>query len=333
MAEEMIESLAPFESDEAEDWEADEAFAEADDAAEDIGERARRRRRSRPWRRNAYRPVRRGVRGMTMRGQDGVRNVQFPEKLATAAETNRGLAAQELARHDLERRIFDLERKLRDAPKKGAAASGLVTLAIGGGLATWGAFEAAKKNSGSALSNWAEEKTTQMAAVASATQLAATGARIATSGGGYAASALGVAADAYSALQLAAFAIGSLRQQGRPTGVADRAELLRRVGIRDVKVGQTYITLSDGFEYEIIETDTGSVVAKPLSQQFAAPGGGPQPSGMAALSGPGNPSPASGATGGGGAGTPSQPTAVQLHLLLSQMQDTLKQIQAAYAKP
>jgi hypothetical protein len=104
MAEEMIEDVA-WESDEAEDWESDEALAEAEESTEDIGERARRRRR----RRRYYRPGR-GVQGITVRGQDGrVRNMPFPTKLATAAETNRGLANQEIARRALEER-FTLHR-------------------------------------------------------------------------------------------------------------------------------------------------------------------------------------------------------------------------------
>src|SRR5262245_55500369 len=100
MAEEMmLESVAPWESDgEAEDWESDEAIAEAEDSAEDIGERARRRRYYAGRRRSHYRPGR-GVRGIAVRGQDGrTRHVPFPAKLATADETNRGLATQEVGR-------------------------------------------------------------------------------------------------------------------------------------------------------------------------------------------------------------------------------------------
>src|SRR5258708_37635313 len=98
MPEEMIlDSLGP-EYDEAEDWESDDAFAEADDSVEDLGERAQRRR----GRNGRYRPGR-GVRGMTVRDGDGrARNVAFPARLATAAETNRGLASQEVARRGLE---------------------------------------------------------------------------------------------------------------------------------------------------------------------------------------------------------------------------------------
>ena len=83
MAEEMMLENFPFESDEAEDWESDESFAESDESAEDIGERTRQRGR----RRGQYARGVRGVRGMTVRGPEGPRNLQFPAKLATAAET------------------------------------------------------------------------------------------------------------------------------------------------------------------------------------------------------------------------------------------------------
>ena len=79
MSDEMILENFPFESDEAENWESDEFFAESDEAAEDIGERARRN-RDRSRRRKV-----RGVRGLAVRGPNGA-----PAKLATAAETNRG---------------------------------------------------------------------------------------------------------------------------------------------------------------------------------------------------------------------------------------------------
>ena len=51
---------------------------------------------------------------MAVRGQDGrVRNVPFPTKLATAAETNRGLASQEVARRALDERLNRLEARFR----------------------------------------------------------------------------------------------------------------------------------------------------------------------------------------------------------------------------
>src|ERR1700760_1830288 len=89
MPEEMVVDSLGVESDEADEaWESDEGFMEADDSVEDFGEAQRGRRRP-----NRRRPAVRGVRGMTMRDADGrARNVAFPARLATTAETNRGLA-------------------------------------------------------------------------------------------------------------------------------------------------------------------------------------------------------------------------------------------------
>jgi hypothetical protein len=193
MAEEMMLENVPWESDEAEDWESDEAIAEADESAEDIGERARRRRRS------YYQPSR-GVRGIALRAPDGsVRNVPFPTKLATAQETNRGLAKQEIARRALEKRLDRLAMQ----PKNESSVSGLVTLTIGGGLTVWGAMKASEKQAFT-FANWANNENTQMAAVISASQLATTGAKLAINGR-YHRSSFGIAADAFAALQLAAF--------------------------------------------------------------------------------------------------------------------------------
>ena len=83
MAEEMIESV-PWESEEAEFGESEESI-EAEESAEDYRSR---RRQSKPFRPQV------GVKGMTLRTQGGPRTLQFPAKLATAAETNRGLATQ-----------------------------------------------------------------------------------------------------------------------------------------------------------------------------------------------------------------------------------------------
>jgi hypothetical protein len=324
MAEEMIEGL-PFESDEAEDWEADEALAEAEDAAEDIGERAQRRRRT-PGRRNYFRRAR-GVRGVAVPRQGGgTTRLPFPKPVATVDETNRGLAAQELARRDLDSRLVRLEAKLRTMPKKDASTSGLITLVFGGGLSAWGAFEAVKKTTGGALKNWADQKTTQMAAVASATQLATSGAKLAINGQ-YAASPLGITADAYSTLQLAAFAIGSLRQQGLRTLVANDGEMQRLVTSRAVKVGQIYITQDRGVEYEIVETEGGGIVAKPLNVHLAAP------SALTALSGPGNPSPASGASGAASTKESTQAVATGLEAAAKLLAEASRQINAINARP
>lgn len=199
MTEEMI-----FESDEAEDWESDEAIAEAEESVEDIGERARRRRR-----RSRYRPGR-GVQGISLRGADGgVRKIQFPTKLATANETNRGLANQEVARRAVEERVDRLETKFRVQQNKDSSASGLVSLILAGGLSAWGAIKSADKSTGNRWGDWAGLNLTQMAALTSVSQLSTSGAKLAVNGR-YNRSGLGIAADLFAAAQLTAFAIASL---------------------------------------------------------------------------------------------------------------------------
>ena len=217
MAEEMIlESFEP-ESDEAEDWESDEAFAESDDSVEDIGERARRRRR----RRNRFRPGR-GVRGMTVRDPDGrPRNVAFPAKLATADETNRGLANQEVARRALEQRLDRLETRGAAQLKNGSSVSGIVTLLIGGGLTAFSIFKAGQQGgSGSVFSRWADQDTAKMATLSSVSQIAATGAKLLVNGR-YHRSGVGMAADAFAAVQVAGFALASLQQPDRNPAVIE----------------------------------------------------------------------------------------------------------------
>jgi hypothetical protein len=201
--------LDSWESDEAaEDWESDEAILDSDESAEDIGERARRRRRP-P--RNYYRRGR-GVTGLRVRGQDGrVRNVPFPTKLATAEETNKGLATQEAGRRALEERLDRLDTKLRVQQRKDNSITGLVTLLIGGGLTAFGIFEASKQSSGSRFSHWANQDVTKAAAIASATQIATSGAKLAINGT-YQRSGLGIAADAFATSQIAAFLIGKFHE-------------------------------------------------------------------------------------------------------------------------
>lgn len=204
MAEEMMFENFPFESDEAEDWESDESIAETDESVEDIGERARRRR-------GQYRPPARGVRGVrgiTLRGPDGVRNVPFPAKLATAAETNRGLAGQEVARRALEGRLDRLESGVRSRQRNDSSVGGIVTLLLGGGLSIWGAVEASRQ-SAFTFGNWAKQTQTQIAAVTSVSQIATSGAKLAIYHR-YPKSGFGIAADIFSVAQIAAFALGSL---------------------------------------------------------------------------------------------------------------------------
>lgn len=210
MAEEMIDSV-PWESEEAEYPEAEEAIAEAEDSAEDY------RQRRRP--RKAFQPAR-GVQGLTLRGRDGTRSVQFPSKLATVAETNRGLASQELARRALDERLDRLESRFRGQQKKDVAATGAVALAIGGGLSAIGAFQAANQPSGSALANWSSQEVTRMAAVVSVTQLATSGTKLAFNGR-YIRSGFGIAADAFSLLQIALFTFGTLHSPAVVQAVPD----------------------------------------------------------------------------------------------------------------
>src|SRR5262245_28086644 len=114
MSDEMLLESVPYESDESEDSESDESFIESADSDEDYGE-ARPSRASRRAARhvNRYLPVRRGVNGVRFRGPDGqVRNLPFPTKLATAAETNRALASQEIGRRALVERLDKVESGL-----------------------------------------------------------------------------------------------------------------------------------------------------------------------------------------------------------------------------
>lgn len=253
MADEMIESVA-WESDEAEDWESDEAIGESEDSAEDIGERARRRRLRR---RTHYRPGR-GVRGLAVRGQDGVRKVSFPTPLATAAETNRGLASQEVARRALDERLDRLETRMRAQVKNDAAAGGIVALLIGGGLSAWGAYQAAKKPSGFKLGNWANESATTMGALTSVSQIATSGAKLAITGR-YHRSGFGIAADAFSAAQLAAFALGSLYQPKETRTVKNLAALVLDQTANKLVLDTRYVTLDTGDEYETFADPTGAV--------------------------------------------------------------------------
>ncbi len=207
MAEEMFDESLDGESDEAY-WESDEAFAESDESVEDLGEAQQRRRRSGNGR---YRPGR-GVRGMTMRDASGrARNVAFPARLATAAETNRGLASQEVARRALEERLDRLETRNRKQLKNGAAVTGIVTLLLGGGLTALSLFKAQQGTTGTVFSRWAGEETAEMATLSSVSQLATTGAKMLVDGR-YPRSGIGIAADAFAVLQIAGYTLASLQQ-------------------------------------------------------------------------------------------------------------------------
>ena len=214
MSDEMLLESVPFESDESEDSESDEAFAEAEDSDEDFGE-ARSSRANRRLRRvNRYLPVRRGVTGMRFRGPDGqVRNLPFPTKLATAAETNRGLASQEVGRRALAERLEKLESGNRANQKKDGAVSGTVYLAIGGGLTAFSLFKAAQRPAGDPfLPAWAKQESARTATLASAAQVVTSGAKWLINGK-YHRSGVGIVADVFSLLQIAGFTFASLFQQ------------------------------------------------------------------------------------------------------------------------
>jgi hypothetical protein len=213
MSDEMLLESVPFESDESEDSESDEAFAEAEDSDEDFGE-ARASRSNRRLRRvNRYLPVKRGVSGMRLRGPDGrVRNLPFPTKLATAAETNRGLASQEVGRRALAERLEKLESGIRVNQKKDGAVSGTVYLAIGGGLTAFSLFKAGQRPAGEPfLSSWANQGSAQTATLASAAQVVSSGAKWLINGQ-YHRSGVGIAADVFSLVQIAGFTFASLFQ-------------------------------------------------------------------------------------------------------------------------
>ena len=213
MSDEMLLESVPFESDESEDSESDEAFAEAEDSDEDFGEARSSRANRRLRRMNRYLPVRRGVSGMRLRGPDGqVRNLPFPTKLATAAETNRGLASQEVGRRALAERLEKLESGIRVNQKKDGAVSGTVYLAIGGGLTAFSLFKAGQRPAGEPfLSSWAKEGSAQTATLASAAQVVSSGAKWLINGK-YHRSGVGIVADVFSLLQIAGFTFASLFQ-------------------------------------------------------------------------------------------------------------------------
>ena len=285
MPEETVLDGLGIESDEADEaWESDEAFMEADDSVEDLGEAQRRRRRY-----SRQRPAVRGVRGMTMRDADGrARNVAFPARLATTAETNRGLASQEVARRALEERIHRLEARNRQQQNNGAAISGIVTLVIGGGLTALSLFKAAQPaqtgvslsaNPGAnstVFSRSANEETAKMATLTSVTQLAATGAR-ALVNRGYPHSGLGIAADAFAAVQIAGYTLASLlppSQQSKSslavTSVATADQVTSVIARPDAATGD--------YVYAQAPSADGKNVAGWYVLSSAFPNGGSQPS-------------------------------------------------------
>jgi hypothetical protein len=275
MPEEMVADSLDVESDEA--WESDEGFMEADDSVEDFGEAQRRR--GRYSRRRAVV----GVRGMTMRDADGrARNVAFPERLATTAETNRGLAGQEAARRALEERIHRLEARNRQQPKNSASISCIVSLAIGGGLTAFSLFKAQQGTGGTLSSRWVDEETAKMATLSSVTQLAATSANMLVNRR-YHRSGIGIAADAFAAVQIAGFTLASLQQltpMSTYTRVSDQSAL-NTVAMADGAASGDFIYVSPTApatigQWYVLSKDfsNGGLSAVPLGAAAAAPAPG-----------------------------------------------------------
>jgi hypothetical protein len=254
MAEEMMLENFPLESDEAEDWESEEAFVEADESAEDIGERAR---RGRQRNRRPYRA--RGVRGMTVPSPEGPRKFQFPAKLATAAETNRGLASQEIGRRALEGRLDRLETGVRVQQKNDSSVAGIVTLLLGGGLSLWGAIEASRQSAGFTFGKWAGQQSSKIAAVTSVSQLATSGAKLAINGR-YHHSGFGVAADAFAGIQLAAFAFGSMYTPKETLAIQNLAALQALQTAGSLRLDVNYVTMDSGNEFETFKDITSQPV-------------------------------------------------------------------------
>ena len=254
MSDEMLMESVPFESDESEDSESDESFIEASDSDEDYGEARSSRAARRARRLNRYLPVRRGVNGMRVRGPDGqVRNLPFPTKLATAAETNSGLASLEVGRRALATRVDKLEDGLRMAPKKDGTASGAVYLAIGGGLTAWSLFQTSKGDQTKPFfKRYSEQETAKMATLASATQLATSGAKWLTNGR-YHRSGVGMTADAVSVLQILAFTYGSLSEELARDKIdqsfKDEPARLDAVKTRKVTAGEIIVQENTGEQF------------------------------------------------------------------------------------
>jgi hypothetical protein len=205
---------------------------------------------------------------MTLRSQDGrARTLQFPASLATVSETNRGLATQELGRRELDERLERLEQKFKSQQKKDVATSALVTLAIGGGLSTVGAFQVANElanqsgttssSTNSALSDWAKKSVTKMATVASLTQLATSGAKLAFNGR-YIKSGFGITADVFSVLQLGLFTFGSLQQTPKAAVVELSLAAIDPTKLATYSVGTKVFDITSQKMYLVISTTGGN---------------------------------------------------------------------------
>jgi hypothetical protein len=252
------ETVESWDSEEAE--ESEEAIGESEESEEAYSDR----RRGRAPRPNRFRPST-GVGGITLRGPDGrPRNVQFPAKLATVADTNRGLASQDAARRALEDRLNKLETRHRGLMKTDGAVTGMVTLGLAGGLTLYGAFQSAQQASGSRLSDWANRESTHIAAVVSAGQLATTGAKFAIQGR-YHGSRIGIAADIFAVLQLGFFAFASMNKPLGANRTADNyQDALKEVQQQGVPQGTVYVLQDDGSVF-VVDTAGGTLVLRRVS--------------------------------------------------------------------
>lgn len=193
-----------WESDEAFDTEADEAFDGEDageDAGEDFGEASRRRGRR-------ARPRTNGVRGVRVQNAQGVHKLSFPQKLATANDTNKGFAS-------LSDRLAKAEARFGKQARRDAAVIGSVTLVLGVPLTIFGVMDAsANKAAGeSTFHAWGRQNKSAIAAVTSATMLVTSAANYALSKS-YAHSAMGTAANIFSAIQLTAYGLAQINTTG-----------------------------------------------------------------------------------------------------------------------
>ena len=152
---------------------------------------------------------------------------------------------------------------MRAQVKNDAAAGGIVALLLGGGLSAFGAYEAAQKPSGFKLGNWAAQDSTRMAALTSVAQIATSGAKLAITGR-YHGSKFGLAADAFSAAQLLAFALGRLYTPKPMRAVADLAALVNEQQNDDLELDTRYVTIDTGDEYETLAAANGDVVFRRL---------------------------------------------------------------------
>jgi hypothetical protein len=242
MAEELIERVA-WESDEA-DTESDEAIMEAEDSVEDIGEASRRRRKS------YYRPSR-GVQGIAVPDHEGnVHKVQFPARLTTTAETNAAGARHELARRNLEDRLRHLEARSQSALRLDSSISGLVTLLVGGGLATYSAIQAGQQPSGSFAGNMAKQNSATMASLVSAAQIATTGAKLLMRG--YHGSAVGTVADIFAVAQLAVYGYGCMYTPAPTVTAPDFKAAANTAKANGYSEGTVVILTENGNAYQVV---------------------------------------------------------------------------------